>query len=67
VQGHKRQLQQNAFCPEGCITDMCTQDSTIGGLRCQKCESNLMVNSTDGSCCESRQSGLPSSLLQLAS
>jgi hypothetical protein len=53
VQGHQRQLQQNALCPEGCVNDMCIQDSTIGGLRCQKCESNLMINTTDGTCCES--------------
>lgn len=31
----------------------CAQDSTSGGLRCQKCEGNLIVSRVDGTCGES--------------
>ena len=48
-----RQLQQNAFCPDGCYDLLsCVQDATMAGLRCQKCKNNLRVNVINGMCSE---------------
>lgn len=49
--GLGRQLRQSAFCPDGCDgSQNCIQDSTAGGLRCQKCKNNLRVSPIDGRC-----------------
>lgn len=47
-----RQLRQTALCPDGCKDGYCAQDSTYGGLRCQKCDGNLIVSKVDGTCGE---------------
>lgn len=52
----RRQLKQSAFCPDGCDGNQnCIQDSTVGGLRCQKCKNNLRVSPIDGRCSECDQ------------
>lgn len=48
----RRQLLVSPLCPEGCMPDGCVQDSTRGGLRCQKCQNNLVVVKTTGLCGE---------------
>lgn len=48
-----RQLRSSAFCPQGCTEEGCVADSTQGGLRCNKCLSNLVVMKTTGLCGES--------------
>lgn len=48
----RRQVLASPFCPEGCSPDGCVQDSTYGGLRCQRCQSNLVVVKSTGVCGE---------------
>lgn len=40
----------NAYCPEGCTDDGCVPSSTPGGLRCNRCQNNLVVNLATGRC-----------------
>lgn len=48
-----RQLRSSALCPQGCSEGGCVADSTSGGLRCNKCDNNLVVVKTTGLCGES--------------
>lgn len=47
-----RQLRQSARCPEGCDPNGCIQAGTGGALRCNKCTSNLVLNTATGLCGE---------------
>jgi len=49
-----RQLASSNFCPQGCSPDGCVEDSTQGGLRCNKCLNNLVVVKASGVCGESQ-------------
>jgi hypothetical protein len=38
--------------PDGCLAGACAQDSTAGGLRCQQCADDLLLDTATGECCE---------------
>jgi len=56
---HVRQLLQDSspVCPEGCTRNGCVQAATPGGLRCNRCKNNMLVNKVDGTCCECEVDG----------
>lgn len=49
---NQRRLQQSATCPDGCSADGCISTTTAGGLRCNSCLNNLVLDKATGACCE---------------
>jgi hypothetical protein len=51
---HSRKLLDSATCPDGCASraGFCQQAATPGGLRCVKCNGNLLVDTATGLCGE---------------